>query len=437
MGKRKAWSKVVTKHGVRVRLYERDGSIYRSVALDRVVSPNGKARTRQDRRSLKHGDRDLAEMQAKALCKAIAEQRLTGVSPDTITLGQLFRLYERERLPSLKRYRQNYARACFAMFLEAWGADQRVTDIAQTHVDRYCALRRSGALVPPAHRKREDGTRPRGYREPGPVRDGTLHGNLTGFLSPVFNWAMRYKRNGQRILSANPLHDCTSPREKNPRRPVASHQRYLATQEHADTVDPAGRLRCVLALARYTGRRESAICQVRASDVLLSPERVRAALAAEGMDERIAEHMPHGAIRWSAETDKEGLGFITALSRDARLEVDRYLSRNPRMGDVPLFPAPGPIRSKKRPAPPPPDPEKALSRHTAAGWLARAEMLAELPKLTRGAFHAYRRLWASERKHLPDVDVAAAGGWKDPATMKQSYQQADAATMLQVIERRA
>ena len=25
----------------------------------------------------------------------------------------------------------------------------------------------------------------------------------------------------------------------------------------------------------------------------------------------------------------------------------------------------------------------------------------------------YRRLWASERKHMPDIDVAAAGGWKD------------------------
>ena len=59
------------------------------------------------------------------------------------------------------------------------------------------------------------------------------------------------------------------------------------------------------------------------------------------------------------------------------------------------------------------------------------------PKLARGAFHAYRRLWALERMHLPDVDVAAAGGWQVPGTMKQSYQHADAATMLQVIERGA
>ena len=60
----------------------------------------------------------------------------------------------------------------------------------------------------------------------------------------------------------------------------------------------------------------------------------------------------------------------------------------------------------------------ACWRETASKWLGRAEKLAELPKLTRGAFHAFRRLWASERKHLPDEDVAAAGGWTDPATMK-------------------
>ena len=47
---------------------------------------------------------------------------------------------------------------------------------------------------------------------------------------------------------------------------------------------------------------------------------------------------------------------------------------------------------------------------------------------------AHVRLWASERKHLPDVDVAAAGGWRSTAAMRVSYQQADAATQLQVVE---
>ena len=50
-----------------------------------------------------------------------------------------------------------------------------------------------------------------------------------------------------------------------------------------------------------------------------------------------------------------------------------------------------------------------------------------------GVFHPYRRLFASERRHLPDVDVAAAAGWKDPATMKKSYQHTDSKGVLDAV----
>jgi len=32
-----------------------------------------------------------------------------------------------------------------------------------------------------------------------------------------------------------------------------------------------------------------------------------------------------------------------------------------------------------------------------------------------------RRAWATELKHLPDADVRAAGGWRDPRSVKGSY----------------
>ncbi len=60
--------------------------------------------------------------------------------------------------------------------------------------------------------------------------------------------------------------------------------------------------------------------------------------------------------------------------------------------------------------------------------------IAQLPKFDRGLWHPYRRAWASSRKHLPDVDVSRAGGWRDLATMKASYRQADPETMLRAIE---
>lgn len=47
-------------------------------------------------------------------------------------------------------------------------------------------------------------------------------------------------------------------------------------------------------------------------------------------------------------------------------------------------------------------------------------------------WHAYRRKWAIERKHLPLKDVAAAGGWKDVNTLLEIYQQADEESVLAV-----
>jgi hypothetical protein len=75
-----------------------------------------------------------------------------------------------------------------------------------------------------------------------------------------------------------------------------------------------------------------------------------------------------------------------------------------------------------------------ISRHTASKWLIRAEELAGLAKLERGVFHPYRRLWATERKSLPDIDVAHAAGWKDTRAMKLAYQKADPATVLAAVE---
>jgi hypothetical protein len=68
----------------------------------------------------------------------------------------------------------------------------------------------------------------------------------------------------------------------------------------------------------------------------------------------------------------------------------------------------------------------------AARWLVRAKKLAEVSKLTGGIFHPYRRLWASERKHLSDIDVARAGGWKSTKTLA-TYQQSDPAAVLTAV----
>ncbi len=81
------------------------------------------------------------------------------------------------------------------------------------------------------------------------------------------------------------------------------------------------------------------------------------------------------------------------------------------------------------PEPPPRDPTPSRD------WLLDMPLIRELG---RGAERPCKPLSppppsATERKHLPDVDVAAAGGWTETSSLKRCYQQADEATMLEVV----
>jgi hypothetical protein len=62
-----------------------------------------------------------------------------------------------------------------------------------------------------------------------------------------------------------------------------------------------------------------------------------------------------------------------------------------------------------------------------------AEQKAGLEHLKGGAWHPFRRKWATERKDLPLVDVKATGGWRDTNTLLTCYQQTDEASMLRVM----
>ena len=79
------------------------------------------------------------------------------------------------------------------------------------------------------------------------------------------------------------------------------------------------------------------------------------------------------------------------------------------------------------------NPTIALPRHKFGAWLRAVEQKAGIVKLDGSLWHAYRRAWATSRKDLPAADVAAAGGWKDVATMIRCYQMPDDATLLEVM----
>lgn len=244
------------------------------------------------------------------------------------------------------------------------------------------------------------------------VRPRTVEADCQ-WLRWVFNWATRWRlKGGTFLMRENPVRGYEAPRERNPRRPTATQDRYEAVRAVSDSVEMEVRwggrrtrrrshLSELLDVVNGTGRRISAVCALTRGDLRL-------------------ERGPHGAIRWPAATDKTGHESTVLISPAVRRAIDRALLERSGSAETPLFPAPA-------------DPSRPMTRHLADKWLRKAERLARLESQRGSLWHAYRRKWATERKHHPDVDVAAAGGWKTVQTLKSAYQQADPETMLRVV----
>jgi hypothetical protein len=77
---------------------------------------------------------------------------------------------------------------------------------------------------------------------------------------------------------------------------------------------------------------------------------------------------------------------------------------------------------------------QALFTTAPQQWGRAPYELSRLPKPEGSLWHAFRRLWATERKHLSVKDVAAAGGWNDVTTLIDSYHQPDEQALRAVME---
>jgi integrase len=228
------------------------------------------------------------------------------------------------------------------------------------------------------------------------VRDRAIEMDLLS-LCRALNWAQRERTStGRRLIRENPWQGIRLPRERNPRRPMMSHTTYLALLEVADQVHPL--LRLALIVAEGTGRRISAWRNLRWEDVDLQA----------------------GTIRWRAEFDKKGYEDVVPMSDTVREALQFRRRIQPAIGDAPVFPSPG-------------NALEPCSRYLLDAWLRRAYEKAEVQKLAGGLWHPLRRKWVTERKGYPVKDVAVAGGWRHEGTMITSYQQADAATVKQVV----
>lgn len=377
----KRWSRSFGPYGCRVRVWEsRSGLLYAET----------RAGGRSRRESLKHRDRDRAVAwgRAEQAKLALGIRTLRAATP---TAARVFALYLAQHSPTRTRSTQLEDQRRVTMWECVLGSTKDLEAITRAEWERFARERAAGALsalgepVPEAERR--------------PVRARTV-GADQEWLRGVILWAGSWQDEaGAYLMRENALRGYAIAKERNPRRPVATADRYEATRRQADQVHPM--LGAILDVVNGTGRRVSAVLQLRYQDLRLDVK-------------------PFGAIRWPSDTDKMEREWSAPIGRQVRAALDQLLERRPGIGAAYLFPSP---RSAAR----------AVSKRLASRWLVRAEQLAKLPKLSGSLWHAYRRKWGTERKHLPLVDVAAAGGWKSSAVLRDIYQQPDPDTLIRVI----
>jgi integrase len=385
------WSYTAGAKGHTVTVYERvPGGPLQARCFDATLR-DGHGGYR--RIALGHRDQGKAEAYAHEQVAKLVEGRAELVEG---TLARLFAAYRTHRTAHKSAGEQSEDARRTAMWTRVLGARKDPHLITRGEWERFIAARRSGAI--------------NRVGEPVPdekhrlVRDGTVRSDCL-WLRQVLGWGTTWRErdgNGAYLVRENPVRGYAVPDEKNPRRAVATTDRYEAIAAKAAQVHPF--LPPVLAIVHGTGRRVSAVLALRYRDLQLA--KTKAA--------------PHGAIAWPGATDKMGKAWSAPINAAVRTALEAFLAARPGLGAAYLFPSPR-------------DATVPVRYDVARRWLLEAERLAEVPKHDGSLWHAYRRGWATARKHLPVGDVAQAGGWESTETLQRCYQQPDEATILAVV----
>jgi integrase len=352
----------------------------------------------RDVKSLGTRDRAEAERLGRQLLAALASGP-PPVQQGPVRLGDLVSRYVAESAGyhDNKPRTRKEDRARLAMIVTSIGAARDVRTISADVWGEHVRRRRAG------------GIRTDGGRLTGPVGARSIEADYRA-LNTVLRWACTVPvgANGGRLIDRNPLSGVRCAREKNPTRSVATWDRYVAMRRairelaDADT-DDARRdwlmLEFALVIAEATGRREGSLRCLRWEDIDDDAD----------------------VVRWRAESDKGEVAWESPLTDSLRDEIAAFREQlgGHRTGLV--FPSPRRV-------------DQPLGRTWFDRRFVRAEQAAGLTKLPRARWHAFRRKWATERKHHPLKDVAAAGGWKNTQTLLTCYQQPDADTLRRVLD---
>lgn len=370
------WSMSLGVRGMRVRIEQRaPGSAFHRV----YKVPGG----RFTYASLKTHNRETA----RKLGIAFIHELLKGNEPSTrepLTLGTLWDLYQREA----PGYRENSKGtrngkvSSARLLMAALGAAKQIDRLTRNDIDRFVAIRRSGEGWPNG-------------RKTAAARARTIAGDVK-FLRTMINWALNERLpDGAWLLESDPLRRIKLPREEDPRRPVATFDRFLKLRAAAEDLSakaPQARgkerwVRWILALvlAEATGARIGGIRGLRWSDI----------------DFEASE------ITFRGEFDKRGRDRVVPMPEALAKELRLFQQRFGEIGKGWLFPCAG----KDEPWP----------REIFGELWTRVEKHAGIDHQKGGKFHSLRRKWATERKGMAPADVMAVGGWKDFQTYLNSY----------------
>lgn len=383
------WSLTLGWRGCRVRVTQREpGGVFYGITW---IPAQG-----QDWKSFGTTSRSEAQQHAEVFLQSLFESDSTTPTANPLTLGELWTKYQQEA----PGYRQNTKRtqadkrSAAARLLAFFGVRRRVDFLTPNDVERYALARRTGHGWP-------DGRRTR------PVRATAVREDLA-LLRTMILWATRERTsNGSWLLSENPLRGLKLPREENPKRPVATYDRFVKVREAMQQLAATApqrrgrgrwvRMELALVLAEATGARIGAIRGLRWSDLEADPPR----------------------IRWRKDFDKRGRERVVPIPAALAEELHHFRVRLGAVGDEWLFPRAG----KDEPWP----------REIFGQQLGVAERHAGVPRLEGGLWHAYRRKWATERGDAPLKALMVAGGWKDMQTLLTCYQQPTEAALLDVM----
>lgn len=377
--------------GTRVRVFQREpgGAYYREVWRgEQGVS----------RKSLKTRDRRKAEeLGKKFAAMMVLNQELVDSDAEAgdVGLRDLWNAFRKETFEStsIGSTRKEELDSEIEILCGFFGDDCEVSKLTFQDREKFIQARLSGRVQ--YLRKGE-------VVSARPVRLQRIKSNVA-LLYRLIRWGMRQT---PPLVSRNPFEGIRLPAEKNPRRPVASWDRYRAMRQafrrkYREETREELKLRWHLAriflsALYHTGRRTTAVLQLKWRDI--------------DFDRR--------TILWRASNDKMKRETITPAHPHLLGQL-RYL-RKKEVNRVFVFALP--------------NKEGPMTRSHARKLYVQAEKISGMEPLQGSMFHAFRRGWATSRKHLPLKDVATGGGWTNPYVLLTLYSQADMPTMRKVID---